>query len=44
MGKLGFDIVASEFSDDELEFCKTAVSNYHSRRTSMVLKIKEAEE
>jgi len=30
MGKLGFDIVASELSADELEFCKTAVSNYHS--------------
>jgi len=30
MGKLGFDIVASELSADELEFCKQAVSNYHS--------------
>jgi alpha-galactosidase len=30
MGKLGFDIVASELSADELEFCKEAVSNYHS--------------
>jgi alpha-galactosidase len=30
MGKLGFDIVASELTDDELEFCKQAVSNYHS--------------
>jgi len=30
MGKLGFDIVASELSAEELEFCKQAVSNYHS--------------
>lgn len=30
MGKLGFDIVASELSADELEFCKLAVQNYHS--------------
>lgn len=30
MGKLGFDIVASELSEKELEFCKQAVSNYHS--------------
>jgi alpha-galactosidase len=30
MGKLGFDIVASELSEQELEFCKEAVSNYHS--------------
>jgi alpha-galactosidase len=30
MGKLGFDIVASELSADEMEFCKEAVSNYHS--------------
>jgi alpha-galactosidase len=30
MGKLGFDIVASELTEDELEFCKQAVSNYHS--------------
>lgn len=30
MGKLGFDIVASELSEKEMEFCKLAVSNYHS--------------
>ena len=30
MGKLGFDIVASELSEDELVFCKQAVSSYHS--------------
>jgi alpha-galactosidase len=30
MGKLGFDIVASELTEKELEFCKKAVSNYHS--------------
>lgn len=30
MGKLGFDIVASELSEREMEFCKTAVSNYRS--------------
>ena len=29
MGKLGFDIVASELTDDEMQFCKEAVSNYH---------------
>lgn len=30
MGKLGFDIVAGELSEDEMKFCKQAVSNYHS--------------
>jgi alpha-galactosidase len=30
MGKLGFDIVASELTEKELQFCKEAVSNYHS--------------
>ena len=30
MGKLGFDIVASELSPEELQFCKDAVSNYHA--------------
>jgi len=30
MGKLGFDIVASELSEKEMEFCKLAVSSYHS--------------
>lgn len=30
MGKLGFDIVASELSEKEMEFCKQAVSSYHS--------------
>ena len=30
MGKLGFDIVASELSENDLLFCKQAVSNYHS--------------
>ncbi len=30
MGKLGFDIVASELSEEEMEFSKQAVSNYHS--------------
>ena len=30
MGKLGFDIVASELSEEEMEFCKLAVSNYHA--------------
>lgn len=30
MGKLGFDIVASELSEEEMQFCKQAVSNYHS--------------
>jgi len=30
MGKLGFDIVASELSDEEMEFCQQAVSNYHA--------------
>jgi len=30
MGKLGFDIVAGELTDEEMEFCKQAVSNYHS--------------
>ena len=30
MGKLGFDIVAGELTEDELVFCKQAVSNYHS--------------
>jgi len=30
MGKLGFDIVAGELSPEEMEFCKQAVSNYHS--------------
>jgi alpha-galactosidase len=30
MGKLGFDIVVSDLTGDEMEFCKQAVSNYHS--------------
>lgn len=30
MGKLGFDIVASDLSEDEMAFCKQAVSSYHS--------------
>ncbi len=30
MGKLGFDIVASELKEKDLLFCKQAVSNYHS--------------
>jgi alpha-galactosidase len=30
MGKLGFDIVASKLSKDELSFCQQAVSNYNS--------------
>jgi alpha-galactosidase len=30
MGKLGFDIVASDLTGDEMEFCKQAVANYHS--------------
>lgn len=30
MGKLGFDIVASELNETDLAFCKQAVSNYHS--------------
>jgi alpha-galactosidase len=29
MGKLGFDIVASELTPEEMQFCKEAVSNYH---------------
>lgn len=30
MGKLGFDIVASELEEKELLFCKKAIGNYHS--------------
>jgi alpha-galactosidase len=30
MGKLGFDIVASELTEKEMEFSKQAVSSYHS--------------
>jgi len=30
MGKLGFDIVASDLTPEEMEFCKQAVGNYHS--------------
>jgi alpha-galactosidase len=30
MGKLGFDIVASHLSEDDMRFAKEAVSNYHS--------------
>ncbi len=30
MGKLGFDIVAGHLSEKDLQFCKEAVSNYHS--------------
>ena len=30
MGKLGFDIVAGELSENDLTFAKEAVSNYHS--------------
>lgn len=30
MGKLGFDIVASELSENDLTFAKDAVANYHS--------------
>lgn len=30
MGKLGFDIVASELSEKDLLFCKNAITNYHS--------------
>jgi len=30
MGKLGFDIVASHLSEDEMKYCKEAVQNYHS--------------
>jgi alpha-galactosidase len=29
MGKLGFDIVASHLSENDLKFCKDAVANYH---------------
>ncbi len=30
MGKLGFDIVASELEKEDLLFCKEAIRNYHS--------------
>jgi alpha-galactosidase len=30
MGKLGFDIVASDLTENEMVFCKQAVNNYHS--------------
>ncbi len=30
MGKLGFDIVAAHLSENDMKFCKEAVSNYHS--------------
>jgi len=30
MGKLGFDIVAHELNEKDLQFCKQAVANYHS--------------
>jgi alpha-galactosidase len=30
MGKLGFDIVASKLSENDMKFAKEAVSNYHS--------------
>lgn len=30
MGKLGFDIVAGELTENEMQFCKEAVRNYHS--------------
>ncbi len=30
MGKLGFDIVASHLSEQDMQFAKEAVSNYHS--------------
>lgn len=30
MGKLGFDIVASQLSENDMRFAKDAVSNYHS--------------
>ena len=30
MGKLGFDLVASELKENDLLFCKQALTNYHS--------------
>ncbi|HEY8938132.1 MAG TPA: alpha-galactosidase [Cyclobacteriaceae bacterium] len=30
MGKLGFDVVASKLSENDMKFAKEAVSNYHS--------------
>ena len=30
MGKLGFDIVAGDLDEIDLEFCKKAIHNYHS--------------
>ena len=30
MGKLGFDIVASKLSKDDLSFCQDAIKNYNS--------------
>jgi alpha-galactosidase len=30
MGKLGFDIVASGLNENDLQFCKKAINNYHA--------------
>jgi len=35
MGKLGFDIVASELSENDIRFAKDAVRNYHSFKNAV---------
>jgi alpha-galactosidase len=35
MGKLGFDIVADDLTDADMQFCKRAVSNYNSFKNTV---------